>query len=210
MAAGARECWNLAEWDLARNHMVVGNLRFLAGFTPDQRREAMSATGLLFAKMTLAQQQGFLARAFPATVPGTSTPSTQEGIHSLEALEGAALRVDYRQPGWFEWRPPGPGWLLWIVPSEPSPKATRVLRPPVRAQTREAALEALRQLDPKVREAARWMAVRDDPRMEATYPAEEAQIAPTPLDLTTIFMPGTANKYGATIISTDNYGYAGW
>jgi hypothetical protein len=196
--------------------MVEKNLRFLAEFTPEQRREVMSTTGLSFTKMTLAQQQGFLARAFPPIEPftGTSSPtgtsSWGPGLQSLEELAGAVLRVDYRQPGWFEWRPPGASWLRWMVPSEPSPNATRVLRPVVRGRTREDLLQALRQLDPKVREAARWIAIRFDPRLEATYPADEAQIAPTELDLTTIYMPGATNKHRVTIISTDNYSGAGW
>src|SRR5436305_6701909 len=92
MAEGAKEVWGLAEWDLARNHKVLWNLRFLAQFTPDQRREAESPAGLPFTKMTLAQQQGFLARALPAQ---------SAGLQSLAELAGAAVRVDYTQPGWY-------------------------------------------------------------------------------------------------------------
>ena len=54
MAEGARECWGLAEWDLARDWMVVANLRFLAQLTPTQRQEVQSTSGLLFTKLSLA------------------------------------------------------------------------------------------------------------------------------------------------------------
>src|SRR5207253_8578665 len=109
-----------AEWDLARNHKVLWNLRFLAQFTPEQRREAESPTGLTFTKMTLAQQQGFLARALPAQ---------SEGLQSLAELAGAAVRVDYTQPGWYEWRPPPTWWPQWVVPLAPGPSGKPALRP---------------------------------------------------------------------------------
>jgi hypothetical protein len=206
MADGARECWGLAEWDLARNGLVLPNLRFLAQFTPAQQQEAMSAAGLPFTRMTLAQQQGFLARAFPATVPGTGSPDTVPGIRSPEDLAGAALRVDYQQPGWFEWRPAGPSWLRWILPTGPGPSFRRVFRPVVRERTREAAVQALRGVDREVRETARSAAVRVDPRLEAGFPADEAQIVPTGLELTTIYLTGATSPYKVTIISQDSWG----
>src|SRR5207245_6638669 len=67
------------------------DLRNLATFTPEQRRRATSATGLAFTQMSLAQQQRFLALA------GLSDPV------SLQELQGAALRVDYSEPGEFQW-----------------------------------------------------------------------------------------------------------
>jgi hypothetical protein len=206
MADGARECWGLAEWDLARNGLVLPNLRFLAQFTPAQQQEAMGAAGLPFTRMTLAQQQGFLARAFPATVPGTGSPDTVPGIRSPEDLAGAALRVDYQQPGWFEWRPAGPSWLRWILPTGPGPSFRRVFRPVVRERTREAAVQALRGVDREVRETARSVAVRVDPRLEAGFPAEEAQIVPTGLELTTIYLTGATSPYKVTIVSQDGWG----
>src|SRR5262249_20845645 len=45
MAEGARECFDLQEWDLARSEPFRLQLRYLAGLTPDQRRMATSATG---------------------------------------------------------------------------------------------------------------------------------------------------------------------
>jgi hypothetical protein len=205
MADGARECWALTEWDLARNGLVLPNLRFLAQFTPAQRQEAMSAGGLPFTRMSLAQQQGFLARAFPPTLPGSAVPATVPGIQSSDDLEGAALRVDYQQPGWFEWRPTGPQWLRWVVSSESGATVRRVLRPDVRGRSREDVVQALRSVDPQVREATRRIAVRADPRLETGLPAEEAQIVPTELDLITIYMTGTVPRYQMTIISADGY-----
>jgi hypothetical protein len=204
MAEGARECYGLAEWDLARNHMVRWNLSFLAQFTPAQRQEAMSDTGLPFLKMTLAQQQGFLATAFPAMQPGTGTPMA-EGLPPLEQLGGAVLRVDYWQPGWYEWRPPGPALLRWVVPLDLTDEGRRVLRPRVRERTREAALQALRRVDPQIRSAALKVAGRVDPRIEAAPPAEEAQIVPTDLDLATIYYTGATNNCPVLIVRTDSY-----
>ena len=59
MAEGARECYGLAEWDLIRNHLVLPNLRYLAGFTPGQRQEAMSPTGLLFSRIRYSRVPTF-------------------------------------------------------------------------------------------------------------------------------------------------------
>src|SRR5262249_28220990 len=52
MADGARDCFGLAEWDLARNGVKRRDLRFLATFTPEQRQVAMSAAGLPFTRMS--------------------------------------------------------------------------------------------------------------------------------------------------------------
>jgi hypothetical protein len=65
MAEGIRECWGLPEWDLARSEFVLANLRFLAQLTPAERQEAHSTHGLLFTKMSLAQQQAFYSRRLP-------------------------------------------------------------------------------------------------------------------------------------------------
>jgi hypothetical protein len=181
---------------VARNHMVLPNLRFLAQFTPEQRQEILSDRGLPFTRMSLAQQQGFLARALG---------SGGEGLQSFEDLAGATLRVDYWQPGWYEWRPPGPRHLRWLVPVNPGPDSHYVPRPRVRERAREAALAALRRVDPAIREAVRAAAVHDDPRIERDYPCEEAQIVPTNLDLVTIYIPSTSipSKHGIQFFSID-------
>src|SRR6185436_19049661 len=100
MAEGARECFGLAEWSLPRNRDLRHHLRYLATFTPEQRRQATSTEGLPFSRMSLAQQQGFVAAA---TMPRAEPPSLQE-------LQGASLRVDYSQPGGFQWSNPDVWW----------------------------------------------------------------------------------------------------
>jgi hypothetical protein len=154
MAEGARACFGLAEWNLARNRELRPHVRFLATLTPAQREEVQSAKGLAFTRMSLAQQQQFIALAF-----GTQA----DRLQSLEELTGAALRVDYSLPGMFEWRSPaaGPEGAPRIVDRRPPPAAgrqTAARRPapagpiqvsPVRERTREAALEAARRIDPQ-------------------------------------------------------------
>ena len=203
MAEGARECYGLAEWDLARNHLVLPNLRYLAGFTPEQRQEAISETGLPFTKMSLAQQQGFIARVFPPVSPFSGVPNTVT-LRSLDDLSGALLRVDYWQPGSYEWRPPGPRYLRWLVPLNPGPEGRVVPRPKVRERTRAGAMAALRRVDPQIRAAVQAAAGSGDPRLLQNPPPDEAQIVPTDLDLATIYLPDIHNKYGCQILSTDN------
>jgi RNA polymerase sigma-70 factor (ECF subfamily) len=187
MAEGIKECWGLPEWDLARSEFVLATLRFLAQLTPVQRQEVQSTSGLLFTKMTPAQQHAFFARQLPG----------QPELHSLEELAGTALRVDYTQPGWFEWQP---NWSLrWAVRPGPGREGQWLPVPGVRERTREAALEALRRLDPQIRAAVRatlqgWVERGAIPST-TDLPSEEAQIVPTRLDLATIYIPGTARDH---------------
>jgi RNA polymerase sigma-70 factor, ECF subfamily len=185
MAEGIREMWGLPEWDVARSWFVLDNLRFLAQLTPAQRQEVQSTSGLPFTKMTLAQQQAFFTRELPG----------QPELQSLEEIAGAALRVQYTQPGWFEWQPQGSFSLRWAVRPGPGREGQWLPVPEVRERTREAALEALRRIDPRIRDAVRRTALENAARvgMPATnLPSEEAQIVPTKLDLVTIYIPGTA------------------
>jgi hypothetical protein len=146
MAEGARELFGLAEWDLARGRSARPHLRFLATFTPAQRQAVTGGDGLPFAKMTLAQQQQFIALAFG----GRSEPG-----QSLEELASAALRIDYSPLGNFEWRPATADLTL------PGAQPGRIVLRPldtveparVRERTKEAALAAARRLDPNVTEA---------------------------------------------------------
>jgi RNA polymerase sigma-70 factor (ECF subfamily) len=186
MAEGIREIWGLPEWDMARNWFVLANLRFLALLTPAQRQEAQSTGGLPFMKMSLAQQQAFFTRELPG----------QPELHSMEDLIGTALRVDYTQPGWSEWQPL---WSLrWAVRPGPNKEGKWLPVPPVRERTREAALQALRRLDPQIREAVRatLQGLVDRGALPSTtaFPPEEEQIVPTRLDLVTIYIPGTAKN----------------
>jgi hypothetical protein len=129
MAEGAKICFGLAEWDLARSSFPRPHLRYLAGLTPAQRQQAQSAAGLAFTRMSLPQQQGFIGLAFG--------PHTDR-LQSLEDLAGASLQVDYSPPGRFEWGMPkgkqAYGWMAFR-------------RLPVRERTREAALQSARQID---------------------------------------------------------------
>ncbi len=137
--------------------------------TPAEQ-EMMSATGLAFTKMSLPQQQQFIA---------LGVSSEDAPLQSLEELAGATLRVDYTVPGWFQWGDPDQMNLTrWVVPLEPVPKGQRVLRPPVRERTREAALAAVRRIDGQLLEALAREWQRQDPRAVATSPADAAQISP--------------------------------
>src|SRR5205807_2469821 len=95
------------------------HLRYLAGFTPEQRREAMSPAGLAFTRMPLAQQQGFMANALIPEGPP---------LQSLDELEGAVLRVDYSLPGSFEWPVPRVGnFVQWVMPAGPGRRAPALM-----------------------------------------------------------------------------------
>jgi hypothetical protein len=210
MAEGARLCYGLAEWDLVRDPWVLTNLRFLAQFTPAQRREAMTTEGLPFTRMTLVQQQGFLDRILGTRACGVAPGA---GLQSLEELAGATLRVDYRQPDWYEWQPAGGLLSLrWVVPLGPPPDGRLLLVPVVRERTREAALQALRRVDPAVRGAALRLARDADPRLEAALPDDEAQIVPTERDLVILYIPDLANKRGIHVLwgISDSTWHPGW
>jgi hypothetical protein len=195
MADGARECWGLAEWDLARSRNLRPHLRFLGQFTPAQRQEAATPAGLPFIRMPLAQQQRFLALAFPPEM---------EGLRSLDELEGALLRVDYSLPGWYEWRVPGPAgyWLQWVMPAGPGRRAPR---PPVRERTREAALQAARRVSPQLVEAMLQAARHLKPDFdEREMLPQETQIVPTTLDLTVLYLPGASHARPLHLANAQN------
>jgi hypothetical protein len=199
MAEGARERWGLVEWDVAREATVRPHLRFLAQFTPAQRQEAMSATGLLFSKMSLAQQQRYLALGL------TGGP-----LETLDDLTGATLRVEYTQRGWFQWGECGwsSQYTRWVVPLEFTPRGRRVPRPPVRERTREATLEAVRRVDPSLRKALLDAACRADSRLPAEpHVVEEDQIVSTRLDLAFVYIPGSTN---ARALFEFHPGASGW
>ena len=62
----------------------------------------MSADGLAFTRMSLPQQQRYIALALRFD---------DQPLQSLEELNGAIMRVVYTHPGGYEWLPPGPNWL---------------------------------------------------------------------------------------------------
>jgi RNA polymerase sigma-70 factor (ECF subfamily) len=142
MAEGAREYLGLAEWDVARSRSARAHLRFLATLSPAQRREATSPDGLPLTKMSLAQQQQYLALG-PAQAAREGADRADR-IEGLEELTTATLRVDYTLPGWFQWG----------APPAPESRSRPVIGPwPVRERTAEAALRAARRLNPEVTEA---------------------------------------------------------
>jgi hypothetical protein len=185
MAEGARSCFGLAEWDLGRNRELRPHLRYLSTFTPAQRQEIQSAKGLPFTRMSLAQQQQFIALAFGGQA---------DRLQSLEELTGAALRIDYSVPGMFEWRAPespGSRQAERPRPGGPSTRTNIALRPrgapaptgpvqisPARERTREAALEAARRIDPQ---------------------ADASQIVPTELAVTVIYTLSGPNGGGSPL-----------
>jgi hypothetical protein len=188
MAEGARDCWGLAEWDLARRPNGRRHLRYLAEFTPAQRQQALAPEGLPFVRMTLAQQQKFMAIVLPGDA---------EGLQSLEELAGAALRVDYSRPGAWEWRPAGLSWFQWVVPSAPGQRA---LRPPTRAKTREEALAAARATAARYRPGMLQAVRRLNPAFdEAALEPREGQIVPTELDLQFIYVPGVSHRRAVVV-----------
>jgi hypothetical protein len=186
MAEGAMEIWGLKEWRLLRSGQLREHARFLGEFTPAQRQEMLSAAGLPFTKMSLSQQQGFLARALKG-----------RPLRSLEELEGATLRVDYTQPGWHQWPKPGDfSARRWVIPVEPGPKGWRELMPPVRERTPEEALRAARRAFPSVSATLveYYRQSMADVTAEKLLPQPE-QIAPTELDLVIVYIPGTSNAH---------------
>jgi hypothetical protein len=192
MAEGAKASFGLIEWDLGCNWRLRSHLRFLGGFTPEQRQEAMAPAGLAFTRMPLAQQQRFLTLALG---------SGGDGLQSLEELAGSALRVEYTHPGGFQWGEaghPGQGhYTRWVIPLEAGSQGRRVLRPIVQERTREAAVQAVRRVEPHLREALLESVRRGDSRVEASpYAIEEQQIFPTRLDLCFLYMPGATNARG--------------
>ena len=191
MAEGAQECWGLREWDLARSSVLRPHLRFLASFTPAQRQEAMSPAGLPFTRMTLAQQKQFIEHA------------TLYDPLACHELPSATMRVEYTQPGWFQWANPAlaPHWMYYLVAVEPGRTGHSVPRPRVRERTREAAIEALHRLDPRIRERALYALHlgRQPDQSEPPVPLE-AQVFPSELTLTFVYIPGASNAQAVHII----------
>jgi len=187
MRGGAVEWWGIPEWGLLRDRHFRPHIRFLAQFTPEQRQMMMSAEGLPFGKMSLTQQQGFLSQAIKG-----------EPIRSWDELAGATLRVDYTQPGAFQWQKTG-GFTptRWIVRVEPGPAGHRVLMPPIRERTREAALAAARRAFPPVTPALLAASHQTDTQIEADQILPQpGQIFPTEMDLVVVYIPGVVTERG--------------
>jgi RNA polymerase sigma-70 factor, ECF subfamily len=186
MAEGAREYLGLAEWDVACAGLLRPHLRFLASLTPSQRQEATTAAGLLLTRMSLSQQQQFIALG----VRGGP-------LQSLNDLAGATLRVSYTRPGAFQWGEAGGSgfYTRWVVPLGSGRQDQRVPRPPIVARTREEVLTAVQRVDPRLREALLQAVRRADPRIDPDLSSFEAQqLFPTQLDLWFVYVPGSTNE----------------
>jgi hypothetical protein len=149
----------------------------------------MRPEGLPFTQMSLVQQQGFLAHGI----------IRYQSLQSLDELAGAVLRVEYIQPGGFEWEPAEMGtWLRWVVPLEPGPQGHRTLVPPIRARTREETVQAARRVELRLREALlkgfRMPAEKVDQVLQG-------KISPTRLDLQIAHIPGTSNRLMPRMVS---------
>jgi hypothetical protein len=178
------------------------HLRFLASLMPNQRQEAITGTGLLFTRLSLSQQQQFIALG----VRGGP-------LQSLNELAGATLRVSYTQPGAFQWgqrsaRGDRSGFYTrWVIPLGTGPQDPRVPRPPIVGRTREEALAAVRRVDPRLREALLQAVRRADPRIVGDLSAFDAQqIFPTQLDLWCVYIPGSANERPISVVTHDMKG----
>jgi hypothetical protein len=79
---------------------------------------------------------------------------------------------------------------------DPGEKGRRVLMPPVRERTREAALETARRLFPPVTDAMleAWRPYAPDITAEKFIPQPD-QIAPSELDLVIVYIPGSSTAH---------------
>jgi hypothetical protein len=151
MADGARRCWGIAEWEIARYKPLRLHLRFLAALSSDQRREAFQSAGLPFGRLTLPQQQQFIRLALEG-----SADSLDLG---LDALAGATVRVGYRRPGWFHHS--GAEGIQAPMPA----RAARLHA--IAEPTRAAALATTRTIDPQITEAE--IVTARDPEITVLY-----------------------------------------
>jgi len=151
MAEGAKECWGLKEWDLARSKHLRAHLRFLAHLTPEQRREAMLPAGLAFTRISLPQQQGFLALTL-----GARATELKVDLHDLAS---ATLHVDYKVPG----------GLQWLAPEQPGLPPQLVPRPALPESHRQGALENARRFNDQRPEEELLARLQPEWDLEFTY-----------------------------------------
>jgi RNA polymerase sigma-70 factor (ECF subfamily) len=192
MAQGAREIWGLREWDLPRNRILRPHLRFVALLSPEQRQRALSDAGLPFTQMPLAQQQQFISH------------STLYDPIPLQGFSGGVLRVDYTQPGGFQWGDPGLSWSWsrWFIVREHGPQGHWTPRPSIQGRTREAVREALLRLDPGIRDLAVHKLGAPAPISAPTAPVPlEAQIFPSELSLVFLYIPSSSNEHAIHIVA---------
>ena len=174
--------------------------QFVHDYYPDVYRYLLYLTGKRDLTEDLTQVSPPQQQCFLSYLLRPEDPSLQ----SLEELARGTLRVEYIQAGWFEWRVPGPAWLQWVVPMG---AGRRVLRPPVRERSREAALQALRRVDPQIREAVLQAASQAEIASGTVTLGDDAQIAPTELDLQIAYIPDPASRRPLYWVNTQNIAY---
>ena len=170
----------------------------LATFTPAQRQEAMSPAGLPFTRMSLKPQQQFIM---------FSLPGDAEGLQSPDELAGATLRVDYQQPGWYEWRPGS--WYRWATPTADGKRVPRLL---LRERTREAALQAARRYFPPFAQAVVKAERAFNPGVtEEQLTPQAKDVVPTTLELQITYFPGSSHRHViVTFLPSDDDWRATW
>jgi hypothetical protein len=130
MAEGARCCFGLREWNLARQKNIRPHWRYLALLSPTQFRQAQGAAGLVFTQMSLPQQQGFLSFALSAASAAGLRPG-------LEDLAMSRLRVECTLPA-------SPRRAPAVTGADPG----RGPAPPRAGQGGDAGLQAAHPADP--------------------------------------------------------------
>jgi hypothetical protein len=114
---------------------------------------------------------------------------------SLEDLGEARLRVDYTQPGWYEWQPAGMpafyGWTPFTVAVQKGDHLRYAMVPHVRARTRDAVLQAARGIDPEIRRALLQHARLTDASAPSAFAEpQSSQVAPTRLGMAFAYIAG--------------------
>jgi hypothetical protein len=151
MAEGARLCFGLTEWELARRKQLRAHARYLAGLSAAQRREALGVRGLAFTRLTLPQQRQFISLALAGDVDPQNV--------TLEDLSQGILRVEYTVPGGRQWLAPETG--------DGAPRfAPRASPPP---SLSAAAIDAARRFDPQLDEAQLLIRAFPELNLRFTY-----------------------------------------
>jgi hypothetical protein len=163
----------------------------------------VSTEGLAFTGMSLAQQQQFVS----LSLRNGDAPLWE----SLEDLARAGLRVEYTQPGWYEWRVPGfPTWTAsapFNVPVAKGSPVRHLMVPHAREKTRAAVLETANRIDPEIRAALlqylRWLNPQID---EAQMTPRDSQIVPSRLGLVFAYTGGPSSDRNG-LVKSDQTNY---
>jgi RNA polymerase sigma-70 factor, ECF subfamily len=105
VAEGIEHCWDLREWAWLSGASLEGRLqrqhaRFLATLTSDQRRRALEPSGLSFAGLTPAQQQGMIRLQYEILEALEREEGTSPSFQP-EELASARITTTYIPAGWY-------------------------------------------------------------------------------------------------------------